>query len=53
MRDDAEGEGDVVQGKLPKLCPHCDDVMGQPGEQERSNHEKHCLCCLEKGKITY
>lgn len=48
MRDDAEGEGDVVQGKLPKLSPHRDDVVWQPGEQEHSNHKQHGLCCLEK-----
>lgn len=48
MRDDAEGEGDGVQGKLPELCPHRDDVVWQPGEQEHSDHEKHCLRCLEK-----
>lgn len=48
VRDDAEGEGDVVQGKVPKLCPHGDDVVWQPREQEHSNHEKHCLRCLEK-----
>jgi len=48
MGDDAEGEGDVVEGKVPELCPHCDDVVWQPGEQEHSNHKKHCLCCLKK-----
>lgn len=50
MRDDAEGEGDVVQGKLPKLCPHRDDVVWQPGEQEHGHHEKHRLRCLEKAR---
>lgn len=48
VRDDAEGEGDVVQGKVPKLCPHGDDVVWQPGEQEHSNHEEHRLRRLEK-----
>lgn len=48
MGDDTEGEGDVVQGKVPELCPHCDDVVRQPGQQEHSNHEKHCLRCLER-----
>lgn len=47
MRDDAESEGDV-EGKLPKLCPHHDDVVWQPGQQEHSNYKKDCLRCLEK-----
>lgn len=50
--DDAEGEGDVVQGKVPKLCPHGDDVVWQPGEQEHGNHEKHCLRCLGERRLS-
>lgn len=48
MGDNAEGEGDIVQGELPKFCPHCDDVVGEPGDQEDGNNQQDGLGRLKE-----
>lgn len=51
MGDDAEGEGDIVQGELPKFGPHCDDVVWEPGDQEDGNNQQDSLGRLQKKKF--
>lgn len=53
MGDDAEGEGDIVQGELPKFCPNCDDVVGEPGDQEDGNNQQDGLGRLQERKRNF
>lgn len=46
VRQYAESEGGVIQGKPAELHPHGDDVMGHPADQEGSDHQQNRLCCL-------
>ena len=39
VRDDAEGEGGVVQGEHAKLHPHSNDMVRHPTSQKGCHHK--------------